>query len=72
MADAGGSKSGHDSYGSYDGVVREASFGPQSQSILVSSGEAARKKRADRMKFRAEQDRKEAEAEAEEKAKETK
>jgi hypothetical protein len=28
MADAGGGKSGHDSCESYDGVVREASFGP--------------------------------------------
>jgi hypothetical protein len=68
MADAGGSKSGHDSYGSYDGVVREASFGPQSQGMLVSSGEAAQKKRADARKVREEQARKE----AEEKAKETK
>jgi hypothetical protein len=71
MADAGGGKSGHDSHGSYDGVLMGASFGPQSQSIVISSGQSAKKKRDDLKKRRKEQEEEEeAKKEAEEKAKE--
>ncbi|KAG4268363.1 hypothetical protein FPRO04_12469 [Fusarium proliferatum] len=69
MADAGGGKSGRSSY---DGVPQEASFGPQSHATAISSGNAAKQRRAEAKKFRDEQARKEAEEEAEKKAKEAK
>ncbi|EGU86795.1 hypothetical protein FOPG_17415 [Fusarium oxysporum f. sp. conglutinans race 2 54008] len=66
MADAGGGKSGHDSY---DGVVQEASVGITSNhGQVISSGNTAKKRRDDAKKRREEQARKE----AEEKAKEAK
>ncbi|KAF4340648.1 hypothetical protein FBEOM_5432 [Fusarium beomiforme] len=67
MADAGGGKSGHDSY---DGVVQEASVAglPSANFQTLSSGTAAKKRREDARKRREEEARKE----AEEKAKEAK
>ncbi|KAF5248947.1 hypothetical protein FANTH_5650 [Fusarium anthophilum] len=51
MADAGGGKSGHSSY---DGVVQEAGFGPQSSALVESSGDTAKKRREDARKAREE------------------
>ncbi|KAF4485563.1 hypothetical protein FAGAP_11593 [Fusarium agapanthi] len=51
MADAGGGNSGHDSY---DGVVQEASFGQQSNALVASSGDMAKKRREDARKAREE------------------